>query len=291
MKYRHSHHAGNFADLHKHVALLGLLRALKRKDKGFLYLDTHAGRGSYDLSGGSAEAAAGVGRFMQVQPAAHELREFAALVRAFRAGAGRSQLYPGSPLLAATELRPQDRAVLFELQGAEAHALEESCAALATLRQHPINVRIERGDGFARLKAFLPPAERRGLTLLDPPYEEQQDFARLTESIAEAARRFPTGVVAAWYPIKDERTIAPWHLECLRALQESTAMRAAVLASELWLYPRDSRVTLNGSGVLIVNPPWLTLEHMQVWLPELQACLAVGPGGGSSVRMLSESSG
>jgi 23S rRNA (adenine2030-N6)-methyltransferase len=289
MKYRHSFHAGNFADVHKHVALLALLRALQRKDKGFLYLDTYAGRGSYDLSGGSAEAAGGVGRLLQAQPAAQELREYAELVTDFRAAGPRQQLYPGSPLIAAAELRSQDRAVLIELQGAEAHALEESLAALAAARGRALNVRVERGDGVARLRAFLPPPERRGLTLLDPPYEEQEELDRVSAALTEAARRFPTGVLALWYPIKDERTIAPWHAECLRALHAALRSSPAVLASELWLYPRDSRVALNGSGLLIVNPPWLTLERMQVWLPELQNCLAVGAGGGSSVRMLSES--
>jgi 23S rRNA (adenine2030-N6)-methyltransferase len=291
MKYRHSFHAGNFADVHKHIALLALLRALKKKDKGFLYLDTHAGRGSYDLSGGSAEAAGGVGRFLQAQHTAAELREYAGLVGELRAALGTQQLYPGSPLIAASELRAQDRAVLIELQGAEAHALQEALTALgARLGRRP-DVRIERGDGQARLRAFLPPPERRGLSFLDPPYEEtRQDFSQLTAAVADAARRFPTGVLALWYPIKDERTIRPWQVECLRALNEATALKLPVMASELWLYPPDSRVALNGSGLLIVNPPWLTLERMQVWLPELQASLSVGAGGGSSVRMLSQSS-
>ena len=140
------------------------------------------------------------------------------------------------------------------------------------------------------MRAYLPPTERRALTFLDPPYEEtQEDFSQLTAALAEAARRFPTGVLAAWYPIKDERDIGPWHAECVRALRAVT-QRTAVMASELWLYPRDSRVALNGSGLLLVNPPWLTLERMQLWLPELQADLAVGEGGGSSARILSESS-
>src|SRR5262245_15038881 len=180
MKYRHSFHAGNFADVHKHVTLLALLRALKRKDKGFLYLDTYAGRGSYDLSGGSAEAAGGVERFLQAQPAAAELREYAELITGFRAAEQRQQLYPGSPLIAAAELRSQDRAVLIELQGAESHALEESLASLAAARGRALNVRVERGDGVAKLRAFLPPPERRGLTLLDPPYEEQEEFNRVS---------------------------------------------------------------------------------------------------------------
>ena len=290
MKYRHSFHAGNFADVHKHIALLALLRALKKKDKGFLYLETHAGRGSYDLSGVPAEAAGGVGRFLEAQHEASELREYAALIAALRAQTARRHLYPGSPLIAAAELRAQDRAVFIELQGAEAHALEQ---ALATLTQAPDakpSPRVERGDGFLLLKAFLPPPERRGLTFIDPPYEEtQQDFREVTAAIVEATRRFPTGVLAAWYPIKDQRTIGPWQSECLRALRAALALPPAVLASELWLYPRDSRVALNGSGLLIVNPPWLTLERMQVWLPELRATLAVSADGGSSVKLLSES--
>ncbi len=289
MKYRHSFHAGNFADVHKHVALLALLRALKRKQKGFLYLDTHAGRGTYDLSGGSAEAAAGIGRLLQAQPAAAELRDYRELIGTLRAAPAQRQIYPGSPLIAAAELRPQDRAVYIELQGAEAHALEQSLAARAAATGRELDARVERGDGFARLRAFLPPPERRGLTFLDPPYEEQEDFSRVTSTLIEAVRRFPTGVLALWYPIKDERTVAPWQGECLRALAGTTALPPALLASELWLYPRDSRVALNGSGLLIVNPPWLTLERMQAWVPELQSWLAVGSGGGSSVRMLSES--
>jgi 23S rRNA (adenine2030-N6)-methyltransferase len=290
MKYRHSFHAGNFADVHKHVALLALLRALKKKDKGFLYLDTHAGRGSYDLSGAAGEAAGGVDRFMQAPHGATELREYAELVTRFRAAAGSRHLYPGSALIGATELRAQDRAVLVELQGSEAHALEQALTALAAERDRDLDARVERGDGFARLRAFLPPPERRGLTFLDPPYEEtQQDFQQLAAALAEAARRFPTGVLAAWYPIKYERAIAPWHAECVRALHEAVALHPAILVSELWLYPLDSRVALNGSGLLIVNPPWLTLERMQVWLPELQSCLAVSADGGSRVKMLSQS--
>lgn len=284
MKYRHGFHAGNFADVHKHVALLALLTALKRKDKGFLYLDTHAGRGSYELSGASAEAAAGVGRFSQARHESEELRAYAVRLEELRSAAARPHLYPGSPLLAVSELRGQDRAVLIELQGAEAHHLESALSAFAAARREGPRVRIERGDGFAGLRASLPPPERRGLTLLDPPYEElRQDYTHVTAALTEGLRRFPTGVFAAWYPIKDERDSSAWRAACARALH------APVLSSELWLYPRDSRVALNGSGLLIVNPPWLTLERMQVWLPELEACLAVGSGAGSRAQMLSQS--
>jgi 23S rRNA (adenine2030-N6)-methyltransferase len=285
MKYRHSFHAGNFADVHKHVTLLALLTALQKKDKGFLYLDTHAGRGSYDLSTQSLEAAAGIGRFASVEHSAPELRQYAALLAQFRGYPGQRHLYPGSPLIAASALRPQDRAVLIEFLGAEAQALEASLAALAPGRSDaPRSVRVERGDGFERLRAWLPPPERRGLTFIDPPYEQtQQDFAHVAAALAEGLRRFPTGVFAAWYPIKDERSTAAWQAACARTLQAPT------LVCELWLYPRDSQVGLNGSGLLIANPPYLTLERLQAWLPELKSALAVGPAAGASARMLSQS--
>ncbi len=285
MKYRHSFHAGNFADVHKHVTLLALLTALQKKDKGFLYLDTHAGRGSYDLSSPTLEAAAGIGRFTSVEHRAPELRQYAALLAQFRARHGQRHLYPGSPLIAASALRPQDRAVLIEFLGAQAQALEASLAALAPGGSDaPRSVRVERGDGFERLRAWLPPPERRGLTFIDPPYEQtQQDFGHVTAALAEGLRRFPTGVFAAWYPIKDERSTANWQAACARTLQ------APLLVCELWLYPRDSQVGLNGSGLLIANPPYLTLERLQAWLPELKSSLAVGPAAGASARMLSQS--
>jgi 23S rRNA (adenine2030-N6)-methyltransferase len=288
MKYRHSFHAGNFADVHKHVTLLALLAALKRKDKGFLYLDTHAGRGSYDLSSPSPEAAAGIGRFGAARHAAPELREYASLLARFRARPGQRHRYPGSPLLAALELRPQDRAVLIELAAAEAQSLRASVEALTAHaepgadsgRAAARRVHIERGDGFERLRAFLPPPERRALIFIDPPYEQtREDFERLGAALAQGLRRFPTGVFLAWYPIKEERSTAAWLARLPRALS------APALVSELWLYPRDSRVGLNGSGLLIANPPYLTLERTQVWLPELQRSLAAGPGGGTSVRV------
>lgn len=283
MKYRHSFHAGNFADVHKHVTLLALLTALKKKDKGFFYLETHAGRGSYDLSTPTADAAAGIGHFEAAVPGCDELEAYAAVLAQLRHELKHRYLYPGSPLLAVRAMRAQDRAELIELQGHEAHALEATLNALAHVHPGGPAVRVERGDGYQRLKAWLPPAERRGLTFLDPPYEEtQQDFGHVTATLAEGLRRFPTGIFAAWYPIKDERTTRSWQVACARSLP------APILASELWLYPRDSRVALNGSGLLIVNPPHLTLERMRVWLPLLQAALTDHAAAGNSAQMLSD---
>jgi 23S rRNA (adenine2030-N6)-methyltransferase len=288
VKYRHSFHAGNFADVHKHVALLALLGALKKKDKGFLYLDTHAGRGVYDLSGSAPEAQGGLGRFLETAADASELRSYAEVIAEFRAGRGGRLLYPGSPIIAAGELRPQDRAVFVESQAAEAQALQAALGDAVDSRGRAAagatRTRVERGDGFERLRAWLPPPERRGLTFLDPPYEQsREDFARVAAAIAEGLKRFATGVTAAWYPIKEERVTAAWQAELARTVA------APVLVSELWVHPRDSRVALNGSGLLIVNPPYLTAERMQVWLPELLEHLAAGPAAGSSVRMLSQS--
>ena len=274
MKYRHSFHAGNFADVHKHVTLLALLTALRRKDKGFLYLETHSGRGAYDLSQGGVEAEGGVARFSATARNSEELQKYAALLEEYRAQQGDPRAYPGSPLCAVHELRPQDRAVLVEIMPAEARALELAVGANT-------RIRVEQGDGFERLKAWLPPTERRGLTFIDPPYEETgRDFERVGQAIKEALRRFQTGVVAAWYPIKDERETAIWHAGLAREIE------CATLVAELWLYPRDSRVGLNGSGLLIVNPPYLLAERMSVWLPELQAQLDTGKAGGTSIRPL-----
>jgi len=282
MKYRHSFHAGNFADVHKHVTLLALIAALQKKPKGFLYLDTHAGRGSYDLSTPNAEAAAGVTRFTAAAPAAAELADYARQLAAWHARPGQRHVYPGSPLLAAAALRPQDRAVFVELQGSEAHALEEALTPQRAAGGAAL--RVERGDGFERLRALLPPPERRGLAFIDPPYEESGgDFERVGAALADALKRFATGVFASWYPIKEQHTTAAWLAACARALP------APSLASEMWLYPRDSRVGLNGSGLLIVNAPWQLAERMREWLPELKDCLGGGQAAGTAVRMLSES--
>jgi 23S rRNA (adenine2030-N6)-methyltransferase len=276
VKYRHSFHAGNFADIHKHVTLLALLASLKRKEKGFAYFETHAGRGAYDLTHQSAEAAGGSGRFSGGKYHAEELQNFAALLADVRASRNHPHAYPGSPVIAAHELRTQDRGILSEIIPAEARLLERE------LEANP-RIRVERADGFERLRAWMPPTERRGLILIDPPYEESgTDFERVTAAIADALQRFSTGIYAAWYPIKDEREVRAWHDGFARAVGCET------LASELWLYPRDSKVALNGSGVLIVNPPYQLAERMAVWLPELQTQLDTGHPGGTSVRSLAD---
>jgi 23S rRNA (adenine2030-N6)-methyltransferase len=292
LKYRHEHHAGNFADVHKHVTLLALLAALQRKDKGFLYLETHAGRGAYDLSGPSGESASGIGRLEArcrqspdaEQPVAEEIRHYLEQVELLRREHGQPHLYPGSPLLAARQLRSVDRAIFIESQAPELRALERALSAQSLGRAGPgrsPDPALKQGDGFAALRATLPPRERRGLTFIDPPYEEsRQDFDHGRHAAADALQRFHTGVVAIWYPIKDERDTAAWHAALASELD------CPLLAAELSLYPRDSRVALNGSGMLILNPPYQLAERMAVWLPQLHACLDSGHGGGAGVIQL-----
>jgi len=275
VKYAHAFHAGNFADVHKHVTLVALLQALEHKDKGFLYLETHAGRGAYELDS-SAEgraSAPAIARLIAQGSAHPELVAYAGVIEAWRARNDAAQAYPGSPLIAALLLRPQDRAVLIEIQAEEAAALERVLPRAA--RAH-----VMQGDGFQALRAHLPPRERRGLTLIDPPYEAAGDFARAATAVTEALRRFATGIVALWYPIKDSRDTAAW-LDALRPHIE----REALLA-ELWVHPCDSRVALNGSGVLIVNPPFRLRERMRSWLADLHRLLDPQLGGGTRVRLL-----
>jgi 23S rRNA (adenine2030-N6)-methyltransferase len=280
MKYRHSFHAGNFADVHKHVALCALLRSLQRKDKGFFYLDTHAGAGRYDLAGPDshhgAEARHGVTALMAAaaQLQAEELRSYCEQIAALRTSLESPQAYPGSPWFAAQLLRAQDRGLACEILPAECRALER---ALGGLRR----MRVACNDGYEQLRAVLPPHERRCLVLIDPPYE--QPAAELDDSLAAIQlilERLPNAVVALWYPIKDERTLVPW----LARVEQQ--LRAPSSSLELWLYPRDSRVGLNGSGLLLVNPPYQFQARADLWQQELRSVLDRAERGGSCTRTL-----
>jgi 23S rRNA (adenine2030-N6)-methyltransferase len=277
MKYRHSFHAGNFADVHKHITLLALIEALSRKDKGFLYVDTHAGRGLYALGGeGSAhEFRHGIGALEPEPALPAEIAHYLAAVNAVREQAGDAQLYPGSALLAAGALRAQDRGVCFELQSPECRALERALAPYPRMRAECV-------DGLKGLTAVLPPAERRALVLIDPPYEDPSaDAQSALVAVQEILRRLNNSVIALWYPIKDERSLAPW-LERLRQALAGTPC----LISELWLHPRDSRVALNGSGLVLINPPYQFDERVAQWLPQLVTALHAGSEAGSATRWL-----
>jgi 23S rRNA (adenine2030-N6)-methyltransferase len=279
VKYRHGFHAGNFADVHKHVTLLSLIAALQRKDKGFLYLETHAGRGLYDLDRAAthqgAEARLGIGVLRRTSGTSPQLSAYLdAIERLCPRLAGESVHYPGSPLLAGQALRAQDRGCCCEIQAAECRALERA------LQLFP-RMRCECGDGYRSLAAQLPPPERRALLFIDPPYEEQgDDLLRAIAGIDSALQRLANTVIVLWYPIKDEAGLAPWLTEL------AARLAAPALVAELWLHPRDARVGLNGSGLLIINPPWQLDVEMRQWLPELGAALGAARQGGTRVQWI-----
>ena len=230
----------------------------------------------YDLRAAAASASSPetLTRVLESGAGVQELAHYARVVREVRARTQLPSAYPGSPLIAAAMLRAQDRAVFVELT-------REECSALAQVLPSGIRARTECADGFAAVRALLPPPERRGLILIDPPYEDgSRDFARAQEAVAEILRRFATAVVALWYPIKDRRDLQPW-LTALGAL----ATRPGLL-SELWLHPTDSRVALNGSGLLILNPPFGIAERMGEWLPALQQLLDPEGAGGTRIAPL-----
>jgi 23S rRNA (adenine2030-N6)-methyltransferase len=268
MKYRHQYHAGNFADVHKHVLLLEVLEALLRKEKGFLFVDTHAGGGEYQLHPGDtahpAEWQSGVARLLAQPPRNAALTRYRE--RVARGKHGASLDYPGSPLLAAGMLRPVDRAVFFETQRDEAGQLRKSLDGIG-------RTRVESANGFAGLRALLPPPERRGCVLIDPPFEERADYTHVHDAAADSLRRFPTVVLLLWLPIKLRADFDFWFASLGRALTRP------VLASLLWTHPPDSRAALNGSALVVVNPPYLLEQGMREWLPELRALLAGDAGG------------
>ncbi|HEY1900030.1 MAG TPA: 23S rRNA (adenine(2030)-N(6))-methyltransferase RlmJ [Steroidobacteraceae bacterium] len=274
MKYQHSFHAGNFADVHKHVALLAVIASLQRKEKGFLYLETHAGRGAYDLaeSPGSRASRTGLSRILNQPGDSPEIQAYGKAVKHWRELVKDRNAYPGSPVLAAGVLRDQDRAILIELQPPEAHALERAVS-------HHAKVRVELGDGYEKLRAHLPPVERRGLVLIDPPYEEsQRDFDQARAVIGDVLQRFATAVVMLWYPIKEARDTLLWRKRLIASLQQPT------LVSELWVHPCDSRIALNGSGLVIIHPPYQLAQRMRVWLPQLIGMLDAASTGGCLVE-------
>lgn len=285
MQYRHSFHAGNFADVHKHIGLLALLRALQKKEKGFLYLDTHAGSGLYDLRSEDArrggESAAGIAQVLkaaeQRAPQSPEIVEYLGTVRRLRALTGTST-YPGSPLIAASVLRGVDRACCIETVPQESRHLSRVLSAFGS--EGKGSVRIMAGDGYAQLAAQLPPKERRALVLIDPPFEDADEFPRLAAMLPEVLRRFDSGVYAIWYPVKRQRDTDNWHARIARSITQPT------LAAELWLHPRDTTVGLNGSGLLIVNPPWQMDLQLATWQEELRGMLGAATGGGSHVKWI-----
>ena len=280
MNYRHAFHAGNFADVIKHIVLVRILTYLQEKPAAFRVIDTHAGAGLYDLTGDEArrggEWLTGIARVMQarfsetVQPL---VGPYLDIVRAFNPQRD-MQVYPGSPLIARALMRPQDRMVVSEL---EPGARKQLIAAL----RRDTQARVVDLDGWVALPAFVPPKERRGLVLIDPPFERKDEFDRLASGFAEAFSKWPIGSYMLWYPVKSRRATD----ELARSVAAATAgaSRDKCLRLEFSVAPQTSDGPLTSAGLLIVNPPWTLMSELKAILPELEKPL--GQGGAGRFRL------
>lgn len=298
MNYRHHYHAGNFADVLKHATLLRLLAGLQAKEKGILYLDTHSGRGGYDLRAaaeGTSRARApewpdGLGRVLGRADAPPEVAEYVEAVRTFEAVAGGGganagfaseaptgseaggapRFYPGSPRLAQMRLRAQDRALLCERQPEEAAAL---AAEFAGSRR----VSVQAMDGYTAVKAALPPPERRALVLIDPPFEQAEEWARVVTALRDGLARLPGATYAVWYPLTARARVDAFYRELL-----ATPKLPPCFTVELLIAGEAAGLKLWGCGVLVLNPPWGSarpLDEMARWLAPVLA-QAEGAAGG-----------
>ncbi len=265
LSYQHAYHAGNFADIHKHAVLVRLLAALQRKDKPFCYLETHAGRGRYDLRSSeaqkTAEFKAGIGQLWG-QSAAPLLAPLFEAVKGLNPD-GKLRTYPGSPLIARASLRPQDRMQLMELHPGEFEALKE-------VFRGDRQVGLHQRDGFEGVLALSPPAEKRGLVLVDPSYELKEDYQQVPQWSAKLFQRWSTATLAIWYPLLP----AGRHQLLLKGLERSGLRK--ILVSELSVAPSDGE-GMYGSGMAVVNTPWQLDEELAQCLPGLAQQLA-GPG-------------
>lgn len=262
LSYRHSFHAGNHADVLKHLVLTLILSALKQKEKGFFYLDTHAGTGRYSLMSAEAEKTGeyieGIARLWDRTDLPEEVALYLNEIK--KINSGKLRFYTGSPLLAVQQLRAQDRALLTELHPNDFPLLRNEFA------KHD-NVVTKRENGFQQLKAALPPKEKRGLVLIDPPYELKEDYELVVQAIIEGYKRFATGVYAIWYPV----VLRQHTKRIVRGLQ-ATGIRK-ILQVELAVRPDSDQRGMTASGMIVINPPWQLESQMKKVLPYLTEVL------------------
>jgi 23S rRNA (adenine2030-N6)-methyltransferase len=282
MNYLHSYHAGNFADVFKHIILVSLIESLQSKENGFCYLDTHAGTGYYDLMSANAQKSKeykqGIEKLLQQKRVPEPIRHYLNCVQKINSRLSQSifaslRYYPGSPFIARHFLRSQDRMISSELHPQEYQTLKKNF-----LNDNQVSVQLL--DGYRSLKAFLPPKERRGLILIDPPFERPHEFADLIRALPLALQRFETGVYAIWYPIKDRPPVERFH----RALKE--IVKRPILITELSLYPETSALHLNGCGMVIINPPYKFEGRLKGMLPWLRTALGIHRPKQTQLRML-----
>ena len=282
MNYRHHFHAGNFADVMKHVLLLQILTRLNQKDKPYRYIDTHGGAGKYDLSTSEAQKSGeflnGIHRLVKLDDsikrnAPEGVQQYLKIVEKMREGSGKGA-YPGSPWFALEGMREIDKATIFEMQR-------------DVFQQLYYNVRDKRAglherDAYEGLFGVIPPKEKRGLVMIDPPYEvERKDFPQLVDLIATAYKKWPTGVFAIWYPIKDRAMIDRFEKKMIK-----TGIRRQLIC-EVCVWPDDTPVGLNGCGLLVINPPWKFSEDADEALQWLFPHLRMNENGGhAAVRWL-----
>ncbi|MBX3708632.1 MAG: 23S rRNA (adenine(2030)-N(6))-methyltransferase RlmJ [Gammaproteobacteria bacterium] len=281
MNYRHSYHAGSFTDVVKHVILTALITSISRKDSSFCYIDTHAGTGYYDLFSEFAkktrEYEGGIEKIIQQENPPPLVKDYLDCVHKINnqlTGAKFASLryYPGSPMIARYLARPHDRIIACELQPQEYQALK---TAFAGDKQ----VAVHHTDGFLGLKAFLPPRERRGIVLIDPPYENPDEFTRIARSLPTAIKRWSTGIYAIWYPIKEKNQVDRFY----RILKETIAL--PIFSIELTIYP-DLPNHLNGCGMVIFNPPWQFDALIKKTLPWLWKSLTINGQGSYQANLI-----
>src|SRR3981189_3070631 len=281
MNYRHAFHAGGFADVIKQLVLGRILIYLQDKQAAFRVIDTHAGAGIYDLAGDEArrggEWLTGIARVMQArfsEKALPLVTPYLDIVRAFNPQVA-LKAYPGSPLIARALLRPQDRLTACEV---EPNARKQLIGALR--RATP--ARVGDLDGWLALPAFVPPKERRGLILIDPPYEQKDEFERLAAGFAEAFAKWPTGSYLLWYPVKSRRATDSLTRHVTEAAG-AAAPPGKCLRLEFSVAPQTAGAALASAGLLIVNPPWTLMGELKAILPELEKPL--GQGGAGRFRL------
>ncbi|SHH91313.1 23S rRNA (adenine(2030)-N(6))-methyltransferase RlmJ [Bradyrhizobium erythrophlei] len=281
MNYRHAFHAGGFADVIKHIVLVRILSHLQDKPAAFRVIDTHAGAGVYDLAGDEArrggEWLTGIARVMQArfsETTLPLLAPYLDIVRAFNSPR-ELNAYPGSPLIARALLRPQDRLTACEI---EPKARKRLIDAL----RRDTQARVVDLDGWMALPAFVPPNERRGLVLIDPPFEAKDEFERMAAGFEEAFTKWPTGSYLLWYPVKSRRATDSLARH-VAELVGAGAPPGKCLRLEFSVAPQAAGEALASAGLLIVNPPWTLMGELRAILPELEKPL--GQGGAGRFRL------